>query len=114
MKKELHGKDESNKPQKMEESSESTTPSTSSSCDKSSKANDFSSDEAKESEADSDKSLNSSGTSPSGRTESKPVVKHSCDICDISVNSATQLAQVRLSANCFLTLTFNIVLHFSI
>ena len=99
------------------ESSESTTPSTSSSCDKSSKGNDFSSDEAKESEGDScdpiDKTNDqgnllinypanddtsgaaSDSASPSPRIiqETKPV-KHSCDICNITVNSATQLAQV--------------------
>ena len=99
------------------ESSESTTPSTSSSCDqKSSKGNDFSSDEAKESEGDSDPVQDKSKSSkidtidtsastiatsdsavnspPQSRIiETKPV-KHSCDICNITVNSATQLAQV--------------------
>ena len=100
------------------ESSESTTPSTSSSCDKSSKGNDFSSDEAKESEGDScdpiDPKTNDQGNllinypanddtsgaasdsaSPRIIQETKPV-KHSCDICNITVNSATQLAQVYL------------------
>merc|ERR1712083_252002 len=110
------------------ESSESTTPSTSSSCDqKSSKGNDFSSDEAKESEGDSDpvgsshpvgthgshpvvgshqdKSNNntidtssstiatSDQSSQSRIIETNKPVKHSCDICNITVNSATQLAQ---------------------
>ena len=108
------------------ESSESTTPSTSSSCDKSSKGNDFSSDEAKESEGDScdpiDKTNDqgnllinypanddtsgaaSDSASPSPRIiqETKPV-KHSCDICNITVNSATQLAQVYLFFNVYCT-----------
>lgn len=86
---------------KADESSESPS---------SSKANDFSSDEAKESEGDSDpvdKSLNGTMTSSeadgenspttassSPRIETKPV-KQSCDTCNITVNSATQLAQVQ-------------------
>ena len=122
------------------ESSESATPSTSSSCDKSSKGNDFSSDEAKESEGDScdpiDKTNDqgnslinypanddddtsgaaSDSASPSPRIiqETKPV-KHSCDICNITVNSATQLAQVYLffNVNCTsLVLPYNPYLVF--
>ena len=88
----------------LDESCESTTPSTESSCDKSSKANDFSSDEAKESEGDldpvdpkSNPGKDSSGISDESnvpRIEPKIQVKHSCDICNITVNSSTQLAQV--------------------
>ena len=89
----------------------------SSSSDKSSKSgvgNDFSSDEAKESEGDSDpvgdnkqedhdRDRDQVATSKEGsevivennNNNNKPViVKFSCDICNISVNSATQLSQV--------------------
>jgi hypothetical protein len=88
----------------------------SSSSDKSSKSgvgNDFSSDEAKESEGDSDpvgdnkqedhdRDRDQVATSKEGsevivennNNNNKPViVKFSCDICNISVNSATQLSQ---------------------
>ena len=115
-KKELHTPEE---PQ--EKNDESSEHASSSSCSKSSKSggNDFSSDEAKESEGDSDPvvehtdkkqdvaEVGNTVNSTSGNTEgpeqsqvienNKPntvIVKFSCDICNISVNSSTQLSQV--------------------
>ena len=105
-KKELHQEE----PQ--EKADESSEPS--SSCDKSSKGNDFSSDEAKESEGDSDPVTDHNNKQEDQVTnkndgsdqviDNKPViVKFSCDICNISVNSATQLSQVS-----YFKITFNL------
>ena len=115
-KKELHTPEEPQ--EKNDEGSENAS---SSSCSKSSKSggNDFSSDEAKESEGDSDPvvehtdkkqdvaEVGNTVNATSGNTEgpeqsqvienNKPntvIVKFSCDICNISVNSSTQLSQV--------------------
>ena len=115
-KKELHTPEEN-----QEKNDESSEHASSSSCSKSSKSggNDFSSDEAKESEGDSDPvvehtdkkqdvaEVGNTVNATSGNTEgpeqsqvienNKPntvIVKFSCDICNISVNSSTQLSQV--------------------
>ena len=64
-----------------------------SSTQSSSKGHDFSSDEAKESEGDSDQvDKKNNNTSESNKT----TVKYSCDSCNITVNSTTQLSQVRI------------------
>ena len=103
MKKDLHKAEETSqqtsqaKEDKVDaESSESTTPSTSSSCDKSSKGHDFSSDEAKESEGDPDpvEVNNKANEADSCTNVAEAKVKYSCDICNVTVNSATQLSQV--------------------
>ena len=122
-KKDLHTPEE---PQ--EKNDESSEHASSSSCSKSSKSggNDFSSDEAKESEGDSDpvvehtsdkkqesevvgNTVNSSSGNTEGPEQSqviennKPntvIVKFSCDICNISVNSSTQLSQVSTHLSC--------------
>ena len=74
---------------KSEETSDVKNNENNSSSSETKSSKDFSSDEAKESEGDSDPK----NDNPKKINETKPV-KHSCEICNITVNSATQLAQV--------------------